>query len=106
MATNDKAGRQAVESESKEVPQYKLSEPAYIDDILYDTGATIKYRGVPGYHMEPVNDAAREMKEKHPSNYVDPIVAMTDLKMADAGALQMADLVGTAVAKALTAARA
>lgn len=59
------------------MPKYTLTEPAYIDDCLYEKGQTIEYAGVPGYHMEPENDAARAMKEKHPSEFVDPILAMT-----------------------------
>lgn len=60
-----------------EAAKYKLTERAYIDDILHEPDAVIAYAGIPGHHMEPVNDAARAMKKKHPSNYTDPILSMT-----------------------------
>lgn len=60
-----------------ETPKYKLSEAAYIDDVLYAAGDTIEYAGHPGYHMEPANKAAEAMKEAHPSERIDPILAMT-----------------------------
>lgn len=62
-----------------ESPKYKLLERAYIDDVLYEEGATITYEGIPGYHMEAANAAATAMKVKHPSNYIDPILAMTNV---------------------------
>ena len=45
-----------------ESPKYKLLERAYIDDVLYEEGATITYEGIPGYHMEAANAAATAMK--------------------------------------------
>jgi len=59
--------------------QYKLTERAYIDDVLYEEGATITYAGIPGYHMEAANPAGEAMKEKYPSNHIDPILAMTNV---------------------------
>lgn len=69
-----------------EVPKYRLTEKAYLNDRLYDpeempidqsaepddTGALPKrplivaFPGIPAYYMEPVNDAARAMVAKHP----------------------------------------
>jgi hypothetical protein len=69
----------------REVPRYRLTEKAYIDDILYDPESPnpalheVDYKGVPGWHMEPVNEAARMMKEKHPSTYYDPISGLTKI---------------------------
>lgn len=60
-----------------EVPEYELTESAYIDDTLYSAGQKIKYEGQPGYHMEPVNAAAKAMKKKFPSDHIDPILTMT-----------------------------
>lgn len=48
-----------------EPPQYRLTEPAYIHDVLYEAGASIYFEGVPGPHMEPLNDAAQAMVDKH-----------------------------------------
>lgn len=62
-----------------EAPQYQLSEAAYIDDVLYEPGATIKYAGIPGHHMAPLNAAAEAMVKKHPSKFIDPILAMTNV---------------------------
>jgi len=62
---------------SAEAPKYELTEAAYIDDVLLSPGATITYKGIPGHHMEPLNDAARAMKKKHNKAFIDPIEAMT-----------------------------
>ena len=58
-----------------EPPQYELTAQAYINDQLLEEGATVYYRGIPGPHMIPLNDAAREMVEKHPGamQTIDPI---------------------------------
>lgn len=66
-------------AKAKEPPQYKLTEPAYIHDVLYEAGATIWFDGIPGYHMEPLNDAARDMIEKHKPRHSDPIRDLTVL---------------------------
>lgn len=58
-------------------PEYELTEKAYINDVLHEVGAHIKYEGIPGYHMVPINDAAKAMVKKHPSKFTDPILAMT-----------------------------
>lgn len=61
-----------------QLPQYELSEAAYIDDVLYGPGRKVTYEGAPGHHMEPVNEAAKVMKKKHDKGgYIDPIEAMT-----------------------------
>jgi hypothetical protein len=62
-----------------DAPKYKLTEKAFIDDVLYEEGATITYAGVPGHHMEPANAAAKAMRAKHPNKYIDPILAMTNV---------------------------
>ena len=70
---------------NREIPRYRLAEKAYIDDILYDPESPnpdlheVNYEGVPGWHMEPVNEAARLTKEKHPSTYYDPIGDLTKI---------------------------
>jgi hypothetical protein len=66
-----------VNQEKGATPKYKLTERAYIDDALLEAGAEIEYVGVPGHHMEPVNDAAKAMVKKHPHKFVDPILQMT-----------------------------
>lgn len=68
-----------------EMPRYRLTEKAYLNDRLYDpeemqidqnaepddNGAQprkpliVGFAGVPAYYMEPVNDAARAMVAKH-----------------------------------------
>jgi len=78
MADQQKDSRRA----SGEPPRYKLLERAYIDDKLLEEGTEIVYEGVPGYHMDPVNAPAHAMKEKHPSQYIDPIAAMTNIATA------------------------
>lgn len=71
-------------------PRYRLTQAAYIDDTYLDPEAqprdketgdlrplVIPYEGIPGHFMEPVDEAAKAMKKKHPSNFVDPILQMT-----------------------------
>jgi hypothetical protein len=48
-------------------PQYQLTEVAYIHDVLHPEGATVYYEGIPGPHMQPLNEAAQAMVEKHVS---------------------------------------
>lgn len=57
-------------------PKYKLTERAYLKadgdqfEMLHEEGAEIEFRGVPGYHMQPVNAAAKRMVDKHkPQNF-------------------------------------
>jgi hypothetical protein len=64
---------------SKEAPRYVLTEPAYIDDRLYAAEQEVTFEGIPGYHMTPINDAAKAMKKKHNKEYLDPILAMTSV---------------------------
>jgi hypothetical protein len=71
---------------TKAPARYRLLDKAYIDDVLYDPETTridpetgdrvplyIEFDGVPGWHMEPVNDAAREAKAKAPHSERDPL---------------------------------
>lgn len=79
--------------QAAQTPRYRLTAKAYINDRLLDPESMavdpdsedgerkpliISYEGVPGWHMEPVNDAARAMKAKAPK-YSDPILAMTSI---------------------------
>lgn len=54
-----------------QAPKYRLTERAYLKadgdhfESLHEEGEEIEYRGVPGYHMEPINAAAKRMVEKH-----------------------------------------
>lgn len=77
-----------------EIPRYRLTEPAYIEDTYYDPESKdsrfheVNYSGIPGHHMEPVNEAAKAMKLKHPHKYHDPIVAMTNVTAQSIGAAE------------------
>lgn len=68
-----------------EPPQYRLSEPAYIHDVLHEMGASIYFEGVPGPHMEPLNDAAQAMVEKH-SKAMEKRDPINDLTLIGPGA--------------------
>lgn len=67
----------------REVPQYRLTEPAYIDDVLYDEAqvkaglAVIYFNGIPGPHMLPLNAAAKEMVKQHKPQRIDPLAAFS-----------------------------
>lgn len=75
----------ASDAGAQEPPQYRLTEPAYIDDRHYDQGmvdsgkAVIFYEGIPGAHMKPLNAAAKAMVKKHPPANINPIDEMTSL---------------------------
>lgn len=60
-----------------EVPQYRLSEVAYINDRLLQPGEVIYFEDPPGPHMMPLNDAAKAMVAKHKPTRVDPIESLT-----------------------------
>ena len=106
MARNDQ--RKPLVDES--IPRYALTEKAYIDDVLYDPDSPdprfheISYTGIPGPHMDPLNDAAVAMKEKHAARQIaiDPILEMTNMRTG-AASEQMSDL-AMAIAQALGAA--
>jgi len=80
-----------------EAPKYRLEEVAYIGDVMYEKGAEIEWRGIPGWHMEPVNEAAKVMKEKHPSERPSPIDEMTNLNQK-AGETSVGELVAVLAA--------
>lgn len=91
-ATNTPAAR-------GEVPKYRLTEKAYLNDRLYDPDEmpidqnaepdengnlprrplVVAFAGIPGYYMEPVNDAARAMVQKHAKRmqFANPIDALS-----------------------------
>lgn len=77
-----------------EKPRYRLTEKAYLGDILYepelkpwkkDTDPEnpereplfVFFEGRPGPHMKPVNKAAEAMYAKYPPVDVDPIAALS-----------------------------
>jgi hypothetical protein len=63
-------------------PRYELIEKAYINDTLHEIGAKITYEGQPGWHMKPLNKAAKELVAQHFPNgqsFMDPILSMTQI---------------------------
>lgn len=66
-----------------EVPQYRLTEPAYISDVYYDQAAidsgkaVIFFQGVPAHFMAPLNAAAREQVKTHQPKKIDPLEGLT-----------------------------
>lgn len=79
--------RKASAPSQGEVPQYKLTEPAYIDDKYLEAGAAIYFTGVPGAHMHPLNDAAQAMIDKHKPVKVDPVEKLSMLSEPPAAQL-------------------
>ncbi|PRZ51222.1 hypothetical protein BX589_12063 [Paraburkholderia fungorum] len=61
----------AADKQSGECPRYELTEPAYLKadgdsfDRMHEAKSVIEFRGVPGYHMTPLNDEAKAMVAKH-----------------------------------------
>lgn len=84
-----------------ERPQYRLTEQAYIEDRLLEPGALIRYEGVPGHHMKPVNAAAKaHCKELWPDgrpSYLDPIQSMAIVGKTEA--TETAKLIGAMAAQ-------
>lgn len=95
-----------------EVPQYKLTGPVYLSDTMYYNqqmidnapaeGIIVYFTGIPNGNMEPVNDAAREMVEKHPVSRIDPLGTLTRVSAMEADTPQgMAKMIGASIAEAL-----
>lgn len=71
----------------KEVPQYRLTGPVYVNETLYDQGQIdrmepqggilIYFKGVPNVNMQPVNAAAKAMAKAHPLPEMNSIEALT-----------------------------
>lgn len=76
-------GANAVEeSAASNVPQYRFKEQAYVNMMLVGPNEktdTAYYRGIPGPHMVPLNEAAKAMVKKHAEvmKRGDPINAIT-----------------------------
>lgn len=53
-----------------EAPRYRLTRPAHIAPVpgqrvqFMDAGREIVYEGIPGFHMEPINEAAKAAVKK------------------------------------------
>jgi hypothetical protein len=57
----------------EEIPLYKLTERAYLNDVLHEVDAEVEFEGMPGHYMIPLNDAAVAMVEAYPPTNMDPI---------------------------------
>lgn len=79
--------QQGNEPQSRDVPRYKLTEAAYLRteedrfERMCQAGEEIEFRGLPGYHMEPLNAAAKAMVAKHKPEQLD-FNRMTPLRAA------------------------
>lgn len=47
-----------------EVPEYELTRQAFFEPNRLEAGTRIRYRGIPGDHMVPLNAAARAKMEE------------------------------------------
>lgn len=53
-----------------DLPRYRLTQPAYMPPApgqklrVLEAGTEVDFAGTPGYHMEPINDAARAAVKK------------------------------------------
>ena len=74
-------GEEGEDGEQDNRPQYRLTAESYIEDHLLQPGALVRYEEVPGWHMEPVNAAAKaKCNALWPNGrppYVDPIQSMS-----------------------------
>lgn len=86
--TTETAQPGATATARKEVPQYRLIGPVYVNERLYTQGEidrasedgrpiVINFKGIPNMNMLPANDAAREMVRKNPLPTVSTIEALT-----------------------------
>ena len=87
-----------------DAPKYKLTEPAYLDDTLYEAEAVITFEGIPCHYMEPMNEAAEAAKNSpegvKAAKFLDPILAMTNVS-APAGGEDLSAAIAAALAKLL-----
>lgn len=61
------------------MPKYKLTERAYIADVLYEVGDSIDFDGIPGAHMDPLNAAARAKLKEYPPRPIGVVEVMTSI---------------------------
>jgi len=60
------------------MPKYRLTEAAAMHDRVYEADSIVEFDGIPGPHMEPLNEAAHGMVKKHnPSGTTDPVSGIT-----------------------------
>lgn len=59
-------------------PRYRLTQEAYINDVLLAVDAEITYFGIPGPHMQPINEAAQaKWDEAYPLG-MDPLANLAE----------------------------
>lgn len=74
-----------------EPPKYRLSEPAYLNDVHYDQAqvdagkAIIVWTAPPAHYMVPLNAAAKAMVAQHPPKRIDPLAELTKVVAPPAG---------------------
>lgn len=85
MSANTSAPNEGHEGagSSNEPAKYRLTEPAYINDVFYDQAridagtAVIFHDGIPAHFMFPLNAAAKAAVKKHQPKKIDPLAALT-----------------------------
>lgn len=90
-------------------PRYRLTEKAYLGDVMYDPESKpwqkdvdppqrepliVDFLGRPGPHMVPVNEAAEAMMKKYPPMNVDPIGELSIVGPEGTQALKQATQIG------------
>jgi hypothetical protein len=68
----------------KGVPQYRLTQKAYLNDKLLEEGAVIYWTAPPEHYMVPLNDAARAEFKKYNPQYIDPMLKLPVAPVASA----------------------
>jgi hypothetical protein len=58
-----------VTPEPEEAPRYMLLSSAFIDDGYRRAGTIVECQGIPGEHMQPLNDAARQLLAAYRAHY-------------------------------------
>lgn len=94
--------------ETSSVPQYEVLDICHLNNMLIDPKASavdpknrgdlerygefyptyVSYRGIPGPHLRPVNDAAREMCEKH-ADRMQPVATVEALPLTGGNGMDM-----------------
>lgn len=106
-----KNGRTSADDTSGQIPRYKVLAVCHLNDELIDPfsgkyqrdprsqqheieelgefrDCFVNFRGVPGPHLEPVNDAARAMCEKH-ADRMEPVNPIEQLPMTQGNGIDM-----------------
>ncbi len=69
--------------QSTEVPEYRTLAPSFFEPNLVPAGATVRFKGAPGPHLQPLNKAAYDRMEAWYNEEIDEIDVKTQRKTGE-----------------------